>query len=319
MSHQHDHGHSHGHSHGEHANETRLFWCMLLIGSFMIVELIGGLLSGSLALLADAGHMLSDFIALMLAWLAFRIARKPADHKRSYGYERFQVLAAFVNGLSLLFIALWIVIEAMRRLIDPVEIQATPMLVVAIIGLLVNIAAFVILEAGHSDNLNMRGAAAHVLADLLGSVAAIVAALVIHWTGWMGIDPILSLVVAVLISRSGWQITRQSAHILLEGTPGDVSLNDVGHLVGALDGVADVHHVHVWGLNQEKRMATLHVVVSSGADTDAIRRQIETLLFDQFSIGHTTIQLERAHCADGSTSEIPCLRTQGCDDEHSHA
>lgn len=316
MSHHHDH--SNGHSHAHHANETRLFWCMLLIGSFMVVELIGGLWSGSLALIADAGHMLGDFIALLLAWLAFRIARKPADSKRSFGYERFQVLAAFVNGLSLLFIALWIVIEAARRLLNPVEILTTPMLIVAVLGLVVNMVAFVVLEAGQSDNLNMRGAAAHVMADLLGSVAAIMAALIILGTGWMGVDPLLSVLVAILISRSGWQITRQSAHILLEGTPVDVSVEQVGEHIEAIEGVEDVHHVHIWGLNQERRMATLHVVLSDAVNPDPMRRQIEALLNTQFAIGHATIQLEQSHCADGSSATDACTHSvpSHCDGAH---
>ncbi len=310
-SHHHDH-HHHGHHHHHHdASERRLFWAMLIIGTFMIVELVGGLISGSLALLADAGHMFSDFVSLMLAWLAFRISRKPADSKRSFGYDRFQVLAAFVNGMTLLFIAIWIVSEAVVRLLTPVEVQATPMLVIAIIGLVINLIAFLVLEAGQSSNLNMKGAAAHVLADLLGSVAAIAAALVILWTGWMPIDPLLSLVVAVLIVRSGWSIVRHSAHILLEGTPDEISLTEVSLKLSSHEMLVDVHHLHIWGLTQEKRMATLHVVISDGADVDQVRRDVENVLERDFGISHCTIQIEFENCEQDHCSDSPCVSDQG--------
>ena len=192
---------------------------LVLTGGFMVVEVIGGLAAGSLALLADAGHMLTDTLSLALAFVAFRIGRWPHDARRTYGYHRFQVLAAFVNGLTLVAIVGWIAIEAIRRLLEPVEVLGGLMLAVAVIGLVVNIAAFAILHGGDRRNLNLRGAALHVLADMLGSVAAIVAALVISITGWMPIDPLLSLLVVLLILRSAWFLLRRSGHILLEGAP----------------------------------------------------------------------------------------------------
>ena len=219
--HNHDHDHELGHAHG--ANERRVFWAMVVTGAFMVVEVVGGIISGSLALLADAGHMLGDFVALALAFAAFRLSRRPADSARSYGYDRFQVLAAFVNGLSMLVIAAWIIIEGVQRLLAPQPVLAGTMLLIACVGLLVNVIAFAILTVGGGDNLNVRGAALHVLGDLLGSVAAVAASLIIMATGWLPADPLLSLLVAGLIIRSGLIVTRRSAHILLEGTPDNVS------------------------------------------------------------------------------------------------
>ncbi|MEQ8207403.1 MAG: cation diffusion facilitator family transporter, partial [Woeseia sp.] len=186
-----------GHTH--HSDSRRVLIALLLTGTFTVVEAVTGVLTGSLALLADAGHMLTDTMALALAAFAFRVGRRPADPRRSYGYQRFQILAAFANAITLILIVGWIVVEAISRLMSPPEVQATGMLIVASAGLLINIAAFVILHGGDQENLNMRGAALHVLGDLLGSVAAIAAALVILFSGWMPIDPLLSMLVALLI------------------------------------------------------------------------------------------------------------------------
>jgi len=188
-------------------------------GLFMMAEVAGGLISGSLALLADAGHMLTDFGALALAWAGFSIAKRPASPRHHFGFERFQILTAFVNGLTLIAVSIWIFMEAMKRLMTPGEVLAGPMLIVAIIGLLVNLFVFWLLIGADRENLNIRGAVLHVLGDLLGSVAAIVAALVIMQTGWVQIDPILSFLVVLLILRSAWRLTTESAHILLEGAP----------------------------------------------------------------------------------------------------
>jgi len=221
----HDHGHDHGHSHAHHHshshsnNERRLFLALLLTGGFMVVEALGGILSGSLALLADAGHMLTDTAALGLSWYAFRVSRQPATVSRSYGEHRFQVLAALINGVSLIAVAVWIVIEAVRRLFDPVAVLGGTMLWIALTGLAVNIAAFAVLHGSDRENLNMRGAFLHVLGDMLGSVAAIIAAGVILWTGWTPIDPLLSVLVAALILRSAWMLAGRSWHVLMEGTP----------------------------------------------------------------------------------------------------
>jgi cobalt-zinc-cadmium efflux system protein len=303
-SHDHAHGtgHAHAHAHGADAaadNERRVFWTLVLTAGFMVVEVAGGIAAGSLALLADAGHMLTDTASLTLAWAAFRIGRRPHDQKRSYGYHRFQVLAAFVNGVALIAVTGWIAIEAIRRLLAPVAVEGGLMLVIASLGLLVNIAAFAILHGGDRENLNIRGAALHVLGDLLGSVAAIVAGGVIYATGWTPIDPLLSALVALLILRSAWLLVRKSAHILLEGTPDWLDVDELkAGLVAAIPAVQDVHHVHAWMLTSERPLLTMHARIQDGADRDRTLLEIRGFLERDYGIGHATIQLEPAGCAD---------------------
>ena len=292
------HAHDHGHGQAAADDERRVLYAMLLTGGFMVAEVVGGIAAGSLALLADAGHMLTDCAALALAWMAFRIGRRPHDARRTYGYHRFQVLAAFVNGLSLIAIVLWIAIEAVRRLLDPIEVLGGLMLAIAVLGLLVNLAAFWILHGGERANLNIRGAALHVLGDLLGSVAAIVAALVIFWTGWMPIDPLLSVFVALLILRSAWMLVRRSSHILLEGTPDWLEVDELRRaLVEAVPAVEDVHHVHAWMLTSERPLLTMHARLCAGADHDRVLKAIQEVLARDHGIDHATIQIERAGCA----------------------
>ncbi|MBI3453513.1 MAG: cation transporter [Rhodospirillales bacterium] len=298
----HDH-HSHAHSHGDEPvtadSERRILRVMWLTGGFMIAQAAGGIFSGSLALLADSGHMMTDTAALALAWLAFRMARRPSDTRRSYGYHRFQVLAAFVNGLALFLVAGWIVIEAARRLFEPVVILAGPMLGIAAIGLLVNVIALVVLRRGDHRNLNMRGAMLHVLGDLLGSVGVIGAALIIMFTGWAPIDPILSVVVAVLVLRSAWDIVRRSGHILIEGVPDEVNIGDLKPaLLAAVPAVEDIHHVHAWSLTAERPMLTMHATVRQDSDLEATLGAIKRLLNERFGIVHATIQVEHGACPD---------------------
>lgn len=289
-----------GHEHDEHGNRKRVQFALVLTGAFMLVEVAGGLLSGSLALLADAGHMLTDTMALALAAVAFHVSTRPADALRSYGYHRFQILAAFVNGLALLAIVAWILVEAVGRLMSPPDVAASLMFWVATGGLIVNVAAFVVLHGGDRDNMNMRGAALHVLGDLLGSVAAISAAVVILATGWMPIDPLLSVVVALLILRSAWELVKRSGHVLLEGSPDWLDVDEIQDaLVTAVPQIAGIHHVHVWGLTMQRLMLTMHVTLS-GPDcdvTDVVRR-VKKLLQDDFGIHHSTIEVETDLCAD---------------------
>lgn len=285
--------HTHHHDHAHRASERRVFWVMVLTFAFMIVEAIGGVISGSLALLADAGHMLTDAAALALAWFAFRIARKPSDPLRTFGYHRFQVLAAFTNALALIGIALWIFVEAIRRLTEPVEILATPMLAIAVAGLIVNVIAFSVLHGGDRDNLNLNAAMLHVLGDLLGSVAAIAAALVIMGWGWMQIDPILSLLVALIVLRGAVTLVRRTGHILLEGSPDDFDVQKMRTvLIEDIEDVTDIHHVHAWSLTTERPLITLHAVVRADADYSAVLARLQTLLAERFGVDHATIQLE---------------------------
>ncbi|MDX1575893.1 MAG: cation diffusion facilitator family transporter, partial [Kiloniellales bacterium] len=303
QSHSQSQGHLHGRGEVTADNARRVLLALVLTGGFMLVEVAGGLLTGSLALIADAGHMLTDTAALALAWMAFRVARRPNDARRTYGYHRFQVLAAFVNGVTLVAVVGWIVIEAVRRLFAPVEVLAGPMLAIAAIGLLVNLLALWILRRGDPGNLNLEGAAVHVLGDLLGSLAAIAAAAVILWTGWMPIDPLLSVLVALLVLRSAWYIVRRSAHILLEGAPDWLDVPALRRdLVAAVPEVEDIHHVHAWMLTDERPLMTLHATVRHGSDTHAALLAIQGFLEQHYGVGHATIQIEPACCPDVTTA-----------------
>jgi len=300
--HGHGHGHHHGHAHGS-SNERRLSWALILVGVFMLVEVAGGIIAHSLALIADAGHMLTDSASLVLALFALRVGKRPADQVYSYGRQRYEVLAAFVNGLVLLALSVWILIESVRRLFETQTVQGPVMLVVAGLGLLANIAAFLILRDG-DDNLNMRSAVLHVLGDLLASAAAMVAAVIIIYTKWMPIDPILSGLVSLLILRGGWRVTRESAHILLEGTPPGIEVKEVSaDVIAQVPGVSDVHHLHVWSLTDAKPMMTLHAVIEESANQDIVLAAIQKRLSERFGVVHATVQIERevcvAHVDDG--------------------
>lgn len=290
----HDHGHSHS------SNMRRVLIALVLTATFMVVEVIGGLISGSLALLADAGHMLTDTMALALAAVAFHVSNRPADSKLTYGYQRFQILAAFVNGLSLLLIVAWILYEAIDRFRNPNEILGDTMLLIAGIGLVVNIVAFLVLHSGDRNNLNIRGAALHVLGDLLGSIAAIIAALVIIQTGWTPIDPILSVAVALLILRSAWILVKRSAHVLLEGAPEWLDIGAMqDRIIEKVPTVVGIHHVHVWGMTPQDLMLTMHVRLQGAPQnpTECIRH-IKDVLRSEYGIGHTTVEIETEDCAD---------------------
>jgi cobalt-zinc-cadmium efflux system protein len=294
--------HDHGPGDVNAKNERRMGLAALITGGFMFVEVVGGIAADSLALIADAGHMLTDFASLALAWFAFRLARRPADWKRTYGFDRFQVLIAFTNGLALFVIAGWIVYEAIERLMGTPHVDGGIMVGVAIAGLLVNIAAFWLLRGADRENLNVRGAAIHVLGDLLGSVAALIAGAVILMTGWMPIDPLLSLLVAVIIVRSGWHVVAASAHILLEGAPKELDTRDIApDLVANVPGVDAVHHVHVWSITQSRRMVTLHAVIGDAQDIDAVVQGIKARLKEKFNLDHATVEIERGACADAKT------------------
>jgi cobalt-zinc-cadmium efflux system protein len=295
----HDHGHGHSAAHAN--NERRVGLAALLTGSFMLAEVAGGIVAGSLALLADAGHMLTDFAALALAWFGFRLSRRPADWKRTYGFDRFQVLVAFANGLTLFAIAAWIVFEGITRLMTTPEVSGGIMVVIAVLGLVVNVAAFMLLQGADPENLNVRGAAIHVLGDLLGSVAALVAGAVILLTDWTPIDPLLSLVVAAIIVRSGWRVVVDAGHILLEGAPQELDTRAIGpDLIANVEGVEGVHHVHVWSITQSRRMVTLHALICDTEDSDRMVRGIKARLNERFGLDHATIEIERGACADAA-------------------
>lgn len=303
MAHTHDHsGHDHGagHVHGS-TDKKRVLIAACLTAGFMVAEALGGLLTGSLALLADAGHMLADSIALGLAWYAFHLAGRPATGRLTYGFGRVKTLVAYTNGIAIFVIALWIVYEAWGRMLAPVPVLGGPMLVVAILGLLVNIGSFFVLHGGDRDSLNMRGAILHVLGDLLGSAAAIVAALVILATGWTPIDPILSVLVSLLILSTAWSLMRAAAQVLLEGVPPSLDRDMIARDIEAtVQGVREVHHMHVWSLDGTSNMATLHACLNEGVDAYQAVSSIKKRLASEHGISHATVEPEFGQCADDS-------------------
>lgn len=299
--HPHDHGHGQGHSHAAEAgNRRRVLIAAVLTCGFMVAEVAGGLWTGSLALLADAGHMLTDAVALVLAWLAYRMSERPGTSRMTYGFDRLKVLIAYTNGLTVLGIALWIALEAVGRFRAPEPILGGAMLAIAGAGLVVNLLVFTILHGGDRQSLNLRGAILHVVGDLLGSVAAILAAVIILATGWLPADPILSVLVALLLVVSAWRLMRESGLILLEASPTHVDRNAVAaDLVRHTAAVADVHHMHVWSLDGRQLMATLHARLRPGADAEATIAAIKVRLAREHDIRHATVEVETgAACPD---------------------
>lgn len=327
MSHSHSHGHGHDHDHDhDHiptvtsANERKVLLSFFMIFGFMFVEAVGGVLSGSLALLADAGHMLTDAAALALAYAAFRFGRRAADSKRTFGYLRFEVIAGFLNAVTLFAIVAWIAYEAWERLQAPPVILAGPMLIVAVLGMLVNLLVLWIMTRGETDHVNVKGAILHVMGDLLGSVGAIIAAVVIYLTGWTPIDPILSIVVAALILRSAWTLLAKSIHILLEGAPEGASPEKVEQgLMGAVPGLAAVSHVHVWQLTSGRTMATLHVRPNLDEEARVVVKRVEEVLRDQFSIEHATVGIDWNSDADENVCSLQSTAEHHDHNGHDHS
>ena len=312
------HTHSHSASNG---NRTRLATAFAVTALFMVAEVIGGWISGSLALLADAGHMLTDAAALLMALLAVQFAQRKPNARHTFGLLRLTTLAAFVNAIALLVITVLIVWEALRRFSEPQPIQGGLMLGIAIAGLLTNLLAFWLLHRGsEKKNLNVRAAALHVMGDLLGSVGAIAAAVIIMLTGWTPIDPILSLLVAVLVVRSAWALLRESLHELLEGAPSHINADKLAReLTRNVPEVRNVHHVHIWQVG-EKPVLTLHVQVIPPHDHDGLLRRIHNYLHQHYQIAHATVQMEYQPCI-GPDCEL-CLEDDGHDhvtlDGHAH-
>jgi cobalt-zinc-cadmium efflux system protein len=286
------------HAHGPHAHDHRsgsrraLLWVLGLTLAFTVVEVAGGIWTDSLALLADAGHMLSDNIAITLALVAVTLASRPSTPTRSFGLQRAEILAAFVNGLTLVLVSGWIIWEAVKRLDDTPEILGGWMLVVALIGLLVNATAAWILIRSGRKSLNIEAALRHVVADLLGSGAVLVAALVIVTTGWTLVDPLVSIGIALLIVASAWGVLRDSTSILMESTPSEIDAEAVAEAIVAVPGVTSVHDLHVWRITSGFDALAAHVLVGRGEDCHALRREIEQALGARFGISHTTLQVD---------------------------
>jgi cobalt-zinc-cadmium efflux system protein len=288
----HDHQHDHaGHAHGTEAGERRLTAALLILGGFTVVEALGGYFANSIALLAEAAHMLADSAALLLAIVAIRVARRPASVRRTYGHRRYQPLAAFINGQVLLLLTAWVVYEAVLRTMALPRVNGRLMLAIALVGGVANLAAFVALAGARS--LNERGARAHVLSDLLGSAAASIAALAIIARGWTLADPLLSLAVSALIFRSAWGLTRESAHVLLEGAPAGCDEEAIeSELVGHVPGLIGVHHVHVWSMTGERPTVTLHANLAAGSRHGEVIAAIHARLEQRLQVEHTTVQIE---------------------------
>lgn len=296
--HDHDHGRRHDHAgHHHHApqvtrsNERAVLLGLLLTASYMIVQVVGGWLSGSLALIADAGHMLTDAVALGLAWAAFVLGRKASDRRRTFGYMRAEVLAGLFNALSLFILIGWIAYEAMRRLTAPVEVLGGPMMAVAAIGLLVNVLVFWILSRADREHVNIRGAMVHVLGDMLGSAAAIAASGVILLTGWYPIDPLLSVLVCLLLLRSAWALAKSALSILMEAAPHHLDLDAIQEKLGqAAPGLIRVEHLHVWSITSGKVAATLDAVLEEGTDATPVLAAVRRTLVADYGIDHVTIE-----------------------------
>lgn len=299
-----------------------LRWSLAATVIFVIIELFAGIRAHSLALISDAGHNLTDALALLLAWFGVYLGTKPADERHTYGYHRGGVLAAFVNALSLVAISAWILWESASRLRHPEPVAATVMLAVATLGLLMNGAIMLALRSASHNDINIRGAFVHMLGDALGSAAIIAGAIAIHYTGWQRVDPVLSIAIAVLIIWTAWDIIRESLSILLEGLPRGMKLNDVDAAMRQVEGVLDVHDLHIWSLGSSTRALSCHVLIEDvpPSASDCVLQRINGMLAERFHVYHTTVQFEHVSCSISETGcAIPVSRdVHHHDHDHEH-
>ncbi len=309
--------HHHDHSHG--TNKKVLLLSFFIITGYMIVEAIGGFVTNSLALLSDAGHMLSDSISLGIALVAFILGEKVASQSKTYGYKRFEILAAVLNGVTLILISLYILYEAIERFISPPEVATTGMLIISVIGLLVNIlVAWIMMRGDTEENLNMRGAYLHVLSDMLGSVGAIIAALLMMFFGWGWADPLASVLVAFLVLRSGFRVTKDSIHVLMEGTPLNINMNDIIQIIEQTKGVQSIHDLHIWTITSGLNALSCHAVIDGQltiSEGEKILNEIEHAL-EHKGIKHVTIQMETA--AHNHKNSILCQIKNDSPSHHHH-
>jgi cobalt-zinc-cadmium efflux system protein len=289
--HGHRHGHDHGHGHGHAGALTarNLWLAVALTGGFAVVEAVGGLLSGSLALLSDAGHMATDAASFVVALIAQWVAGRPPSERATFGYARAEVLAAFVNALAMLALVVWIAVAAVHRLFAPEPVVGPAVMAVALAGLAVNVVVALLL-ARAGDGINARGALLHVMGDLLGSVAALVAGAVVHFTGWLPIDPLLSLLVALLILRATWTLLRQSGGVLMERVPPHLPYAAIGQALASIRGVEGVHDLHVWRFGSTRVALSAHVAIEEAADWPRVLADAQQMLALRFGIDHVTLQ-----------------------------
>lgn len=284
-----------GHDHAQvrAGHEKKLLGALLLTVCFMIAEIVGGLVTGSLALLSDAAHMFTDSAALAISLVAFQIAKKPADRMRTFGYARFEILASAVNAILLFFVALYILYEAYQRLIDPTPIQSIGMLIIAVLGLMVNLVSMKILASASGESLNMKGAYLEVWSDMLGSLGVIIAAILIRFTGWTWLDSLVAAGIGIWVLPRTWTLLRESMNVLLEGVPSGIDLTKVERSILAIDGVKAVHDLHVWSVTSAKNIMSAHVVIPSrAANGQEILAKVTESVSHSFEIDHCTIQLE---------------------------
>ncbi len=295
LSHKHDGGgrHAHAHSHGRATrSRRRLTLVLVLTAVYMVAEAVGGWLTGSLALLADAGHMLTDVAALALALIAVWFGSRPATSSKTFGYYRLEILAALVNGVALIVLSLLIFYEAYQRWAEPPVVRSGLMMIVAVGGLAVNLACAWILHGDHEDDLNVRGAWLHVIGDALGSVGAIVAGALMYAYGWYQADPLLSCLISLLIIWSSWRLIRESTNVLLEGTPAHINLAAVEDVILETEGVEDVHDLHVWTITSGREALSAHVIHVEAISQAELLKELRTKLSDRFGLDHLTIQME---------------------------
>jgi cobalt-zinc-cadmium efflux system protein len=284
--------HSHNHGHRLEADRKLLIGALVLIVALMVGEIVAGILAGSLALLADAGHLVSDALALGFAVVAATLAARPAHGRWTYGLGRLEILSAQANGLLLGLVGIWIVYGAIRRLVSPVDVHGGVVLVVALAGIAVNLVATGLLSRASRESLNVRGAFLHVATDLLAFVGTAVAGLVIVLTGWDRVDPIAGLLVAALMFWGAFGLIRESTRIFLEASPGDIDPDDVARAIVAVPEVQEVHDLHVWTLTSGFPVLSAHVLVAAGADCHGLRRDLEAMLAERYGLDHATLQVE---------------------------
>jgi len=295
------HGHAHGGQTAAGKNKKNLAIVLGLTTAYLIAEIIGGLWTGSLALLADAGHMLTDVAGLALALLAIWFAEKPASPERTYGYYRVEILAALTNAVVLIGISLYILYEAYERFKNPPEVQSAAMLGVAALGLVINIAGMYILRAGSKESLNMKGAYFEVLSDMLTSIGVIIAGIIMLTTGWYYADPIISAGIGLFILPRTWALLKDAVGVLLEGTPSDVDLKNLRESLAKIEGVAGVHDLHVWSLTSGVNAMSVHAVLADGAEHDDVLARVHEHCTEEFKISHITVQTERGDFSEHET------------------
>ena len=308
-----------GHDHSHGANKKALLISFIIITVYMLVEAAGGFLTNSLALLSDAGHMLSDSVSLGVGLLAFTLGEKAANYSKTYGYKRFEILAAVFNGVTLLIISLFILVEAYKRFREPAEIATGGMLIIASVGLAVNIiVAWVLMRGDTEENLNLRAAFLHVLGDLLGSVGAVAAALAIIFFGWSWADPAASIIVAVLVLISGWRVTKDAVHVLMEGTPANVDMAEIIETLRDVRGIESIHDLHIWSITSGQNALSCHAVVNKEitfTESQELLQIIEHEM-EHKGIGHVTVQMENSRHSHVNT--LICQNNKPAVHRHHH-